>query len=438
MAQAIVLPKLGNTVESAIILRWHVAVGDAVQAGDVLCEFETDKAVLEVDSAASGILLACLAEEDSEVPVLQNIAVVGQPGEPYSAFAPSAIQQGTAPTPAPEPRASKPLQAQLLNVKQDGILAISPRAKHLAVHNAIDYAAVQGTGPEGRIIERDIQALVDRQPKLSPVAKKMLASGDFQLAAGAAADARVTKADLLPAASEMPTSVNPIPLAGVRKTIARRMLESLQTTAQLTMHRSADATTLRRLRGKFKQSDETLGLRGVIINDLLLYAVARTLPACSELNALFENETIYQHTAVQLGMAVDTERGLMAPVIRNAETLNLLQLSREARRLADACREGKIQPDELTGGSFTVTNLGGLGIETFTPILNPPQVAILGIGAISLKPVQGEAGIEFLPHIALSLTVNHQVVDGAPAARFLGQLAGNLQDLDMLLVADTN
>lgn len=438
MVQAIVLPKLGNTVESAIMLRWHVAVGAAVKAGDVLCEVETDKAVLEVESSASGHLLTRFCEAGDDVPVLQTIAVVGQEGEPYAEFAPpdTDTAERTASPRATPSKAVKPSQAQSLDPKNEGRIAISPRAMHLAVDNGIDYSAVPGSGPKGRIIERDIRALIDRQPRLSPVAKKMLDSGDFQLATDAAARSRVTKADLHPAADEMPSAVKATALQGVRKTIAKRMLESLQTTAQLTLHRSADATTLQRLRVKFKESDKALGLRGVTINDLLLYAVARTLPAYPELNARFENETIYQHLAVQLGMAVDTERGLLAPVIRNAETLNLRQLSGAARRLSTACRDGKVMPDELTGGTFTVTNLGGLDIETFTPILNPPQVAILGIGAISLKPVEGKTGIEFLSHIALSLTVNHQVVDGAPAARFLAQLARNLMDLDMLLVAD--
>lgn len=436
MAQAIVLPKLGNTVESAIILRWHVAVGAAVTAGEALCEVETDKAVLEVESSASGVLLARFAEAGSEVPVLGTIAVVGRAGDSYTEFAPAASPPSAAPTPTSSASAEEAPEARSDSAIHDGRIAISPRARRLARTKDIDYASIEGSGPEGRIIERDIQALLKRRPKLSPVAKKMLDSGDFQLDP-AAVGARVTKADLLPAAEEKRAAVNVIPLAGTRGTIARRMLESLQTTAQLTLHRSADAATLRRLRAKFKRSDEALGLRHVTINDLLLFAVARTLPAFPELNALFEQDTIYQQRAVQLGMAVDTERGLFVPVIRDVERLGLLQLSAEARRLSLACREGVIQPDELSGGSFTLTNLGGLGIEYFTPILNPPQVAILGAGAISLKPVDGESGIEFLPQIALSLTVNHQVVDGAPAARFLAQLALNLRDVDLLLAADS-
>lgn len=422
-------------MESAIILRWHVAVGAAVRTGEALCEVETDKAVLEVESSASGVLLARFADEGEEVPVLGTIAVVGRAGESHAEFAPAASPPSAAPAPAP--LAEEAAKAQPVSAGQDGRIAISPRARRLARTNDIDYGSIDGSGPDGRIIERDIQALLRRRPKLSPVAKKMLDSGDYQLDRSAAAGARVTKADLLPAAEDQRDAVNAVPLTGVRRTIARRMLESLQTTAQLTLHRSADAVTLRRLRAKFKHSDEALGLRRVTINDLILFAVARTLPAFPALNARFENDTIYQQRAAQLGMAVDTERGLLVPVIRDADALSLRQLSAEARRLSIACRDGEIKPDEMTGGSFTVTNLGGLGIDSFTPILNPPQVAILGAGAISLKPVEGESGVDFQPQIALSLTVNHQVVDGAPAARFLAQLALNLRDVDMLLAAET-
>ena len=186
-------------------------------------------------------------------------------------------------------------------------------------------------------------------------------------------------------------------------------------------------------RGRLKGSDEALGLRAVNINDLLLFAVARTTPAFPDLNAHFENDSIRQYAAVHLGMAVDTERGLLVPVIRNAEALSVKQLSAEAHRLAEACRRGTARPEELTGGTFTVSNLGALGIESFTPLLNPPQVAILGIGSINLKPVQVEGVVEFIPHIGLSLTIDHQVVDGAPAARFLAQLGRNLlAEIDLL------
>ena len=429
MAEAVILPKLGNTVESAIILCWHVAVGDAVSAGDLLCEIETDKATLEIESTADGVLLAQLCAEGDEIPVLSNIAVVGREGESVAEFAPSpeslpAVAKAGAPSSGPGPVAPTEME-------KGEIVKISPRARNLAQRKGIDYQTIAGSGPGGRIIERDIEAVLRRgAAKVTPVAKAMLDSGDYKLAAGHPRGRRVSKADLLPVADER--AAKAIPLAGTRKTIARRMRESLQSTAQLTLNASADARALQAYRRRLKESEARLGLNSISITDLLLFAVSRTLPGFPALNALFENDTIYEQDAVHLALAVDTERGLLAPVIHNAESLTLKQLAAEARRLAEACRAGPIHPDELTGGSFTLSNLGALGIESFTPILNPPQVGILGVGAINLKPVQQDDEVAFISHIGLSLTINHQVVDGAPAARFLQRLSANLAQIDLL------
>ncbi len=425
MPQAIVMPKLGNTVESAIILTWHVGVGDPVKTGEALCEVETDKATLEVESSASGILLARFFEAGDEVPVMQNIAVVGREGESFDLLSPLSA--------APAEHATPSVSYDQSDEEPDDRVFVSPRARHLAGRKGIDYSEIEGTGPDGRIIERDIRALIDQQVKMSPVAKAMLASGEYQIADAGAVDKRITKSDLRPSSPGGSPELKAIDLTGVRRTIAKRMLESMRTTAQLTLNASADATSLQGFRARLKSSDEALGLRGVTINDLLLFAVARTLPAFPELNALYENDRILQHARVQLGMAVDTPRGLLVPVIRGADSLSLRALSDEAKRLAEACRDNSIMPDELTGGSFTVTNLGGLGIESFTPILNPPQVGILGIGSINLKPVERDEAVAHVPHIGLSLTVNHQVVDGAPAARFLAQLRQNIASIELLL-----
>ena len=415
MAQAIVMPKLGNTVESVILLTWRVAVGETVAAGEPLCEIETDKAALEVESDVSGVLLAQFFKEGDEVPALENIAAVGQADEAFAELMPTSLQANPA-----------------ASVTASELVFISPRAKNLAQRKGIDYQQLVGSGPNGRIIERDIEAAIDNQVKISPVAQAMLAGGDYRIRDDAAAGGRVTKTHLEAARPQKSTAVQAAPLRGIRKTIARRMLESAQTTAQLTLNSSADATALIAFRQRLKNSDEALGLRSVTINVLLMYALAQTLPDFPDLNAIYENETIYRHQAVNLGLAVDTPRGLLAPVVRQAESLSLKQLSSECRRLIRACREGSIQPEEMTGGSFTLTNLGGLGIESFTPLLNPPQVAILGAGSINLKPIQGGDGPIFVPHIGLSLTVNHQVIDGAPAARFLAALGGRLAHIDLL------
>ncbi len=423
MAERIVLPQLGASLESAVLLEWRVAVGDAVQAGEPLCEIETDKASVEIESSASGVLLARLAEAGDEIPVMSVIAWIGEAGEAL----PETGRPRAIPASSQQPSSDAPLEA---SVKPER-LRISPRARRLAERKSLDPRRLQGSGPGGRVIERDIEAALRRGLKVTPVAQAMLDSGDFQLAADQPTPARVKKADLV-----RKTAGRQIPLRGARKTIARRMRQSLQTTAQFTLQAKADARPALAWRRRLKASDESLGLRDVTVNDLLLFAVARTLPAFPALNALLEEDTIYQQEAVNLCLAVDGERALLTPVIRDAASLSLRALSAEARRLAEKCRAGDIAPADLSGGSFTVSNLGALGIESFTPILNPPQVAILGAGAIELKPLEEEGEIVFAPHIGLSLTIDHQAVDGAPAARFLGQLRRNLAAIDLLALAE--
>ena len=444
MAKAVVLPKLGNSVESALILSWRAQLGDAVEAGDPLCEIETDKAAVEVECSASGLLLARFYEEGDEAPVLGTIAVIGQAGESIAAFAPA--DRSAAQSESDQKRETSPsyLEKNELAERQGTASGsagdersrppISPRARHLAERKGVDFQGLRGSGPHGRIIERDIEAALRQRPQLSPVARKMLEGGEYRLAPDHRPGQRVRKGDLQPIAAG--DAVTAIPLAGARKTIARRMLASLQGSAQLSLHSAADARALQSLRSRFKGSDDSLGLRRVTINDLLLHAVARTLPDFPELNARYENDTIYQHRAVHLSLAVDSPRALLAPVIRHADSLSLRELSSEAHRLREACHNATVTPAELSGGTFTVSNLGGLGIDSFTPILNPPQVGILGVGAINLRPVPSGNEVDFLPHISLSLTIDHQVVDGAGGARFLAKLGQNLATIDLLLLAE--
>jgi pyruvate dehydrogenase E2 component (dihydrolipoamide acetyltransferase) len=318
----------------------------------------------------------------------------------------------------------------------------------LATRKDFDASGLAGSGPGGRVIERDVQAALANRLKVSPVAQAKLVDGGYVAPErGSGPGGRVMSKDLKPlAAPETPAQValpapqpeagdvEVIKLAGVRKVIAERMLASLQTTAQLTLNASTDARTLLAFRKRLKASPEGFGLQQVTINDLVLLAVAHTLPQHPDLNAHFSGDMLTKFKAVQLGMAVDTPRGLMVPVIRHAHLLGLKQISQEAKRLATACLERRILPDELSGGTFTVTNLGSLGIESFTPVLNPPEVAILGVSAIALKPIEVDGDVQFVPHLGLSLTINHQVVDGAPGARFLQALAQALTHVDLLVL----
>ena len=437
MPIAVILPKLGNTVESSIIARWLKRPGETVAEGEPLVEIETDKSSLEVNSPAAGVLLDTFFGPGDDVPVLTTIAAIGQPGEEAASLRPRDAATPATPAPPPAPPVDH-------GKGEEGIseVFVSPRARRLAEHKGLAVADLTGSGPGGRIIERDVQAALAARPRLTPLARALVEKGGFTPPADAAG--RVTSRDLTPptATASAPGIAGPtqavaeyedIPLSNVRRLIAERMLASLQTTAQLTLNASADARQVQALRQRLKASPEALGLREVTVNDLVLFAVSRTLTRFPDLNALFLDKSLRRFTPVHLGFAVDTPRGLLVPVIRHADSLSLRALSQAARRLAQAAQDGKATPDDLSGGTFTVTNLGSLGIESFTPVLNPPQVAILGVGSIQLKPVDADGEVQFIPHLGLSLTVNHQVVDGAPGARFLHAVTQAIASLDLLL-----
>jgi pyruvate dehydrogenase E2 component (dihydrolipoamide acetyltransferase) len=228
-------------------------------------------------------------------------------------------------------------------------------------------------------------------------------------------------------------AVTETPVKGVRKIIADRMLKSLAEMAQFTLNANAPAARMQELRARMKASGDSLGLSKVTVNDLILFAVSRVIPQYPFMNAHKIGDTLKTFERVHLGMAVDTPRGLMVPVIRNANLLSLAQISSEAKRLAAACQGGTVKPDEISGSTFSVTNLGSLGVTNFTPVINAPEVAILGVCGIELKPVVAGDGVSFAPHIGFSLTINHQVVDGAPAARFLKTLGEAVADIDLWL-----
>ena len=432
MAKEILMPRQGNTVESCLILEWKKQEGDDVAIDDIICEVETDKAAFEIESEESGILLKILYEEGADVPVLTPIAIIGQPGEDISSFI-TAAETPLKPeqiTPVVEsfemspvrPESDTNLKSQISNLK-----SISPRARNLALAKGLDWSGISGSGPDGRIIERDVVAtLSEKTPLTAAAVAAMIEQGMQAPAIGTGIGGRVTTADLTQqpviatpvTLEEFPGSFKELTVKGVRKIIASRMLESLKSTAQLTLNMSADASTILAYRKRLKTSSEELGLQRITINDLVMYAVSRTLTRFPLLNAHFLGDTIREFDHVHLGMAIDAPRGLMVPAVRFADLLSLKTLSQETKRLITACQEGSILPDELKGATFTITNLGALGIESFTPVLNPPEVAILGVCAIQPKPVMVGENIQYVPHIGLSLTFDHQAVDGAPAAKF--------------------
>jgi len=318
---------------------------------------------------------------------------------------------------------------------------------NLASAKGIDIRTIAGSGPEGRVIERDILELTKEYPSLSPAAiEEMLKTGKPAPVKGSGIGGRVllsdvqkSEASIAPAVSQnvlsaevFPGPVQEIKVRGIRKITAEHMFNSISTTAQLTLNTSADASGLLDIRKKFKNSDESFGLQKITINDLILFAIAKTLPNYPEMNQHFMGDKILQFEKIHLGCAVNTEKGLLVPVIKDAGSYSLKSLSDKGKELFGATLEGKSNPDDLSGGTFTITNLGSMGIESFTPVLNKPEVGILGVCAINLKPVQKEGEVEFIPHIGLSLTFDHQAVDGAPAAAFLKALVLAIENIELL------
>ena len=447
MATEVLMPRQGQSVESCIIVGWKVKEGDTVAEGQALCEVETDKATFEVPAPAAGTVLGIFYEAGADVPVLKVIAAVGSPGEDVSALRPAAesakpqnIEQGM---PNNEVKETSADQSSTFNIQRSGPVTgfASPRAKRLAENKGVDIAVIPGTGPDGRVIERDVKAALEGKAPLSPAAKAKWASipnfgsgiggrvlaSDIQIPSAAPVPAPAPEAPEVSYSAEQMGALKEIVVKGVRKVVAGRMLSSMQTTAQLTMHTSADARAILAARKKFKDSADK---SNITINDLMLYAVAQTLVNFPELNAYWLGSKMVQFENVHLGFAVDTPRGLMVPVIRFANKLSLEEIAAEAKRLGSACIKGTVDPDALKGGTFTVTNLGAAGIEMFTPVLNAPEVGILGICNVQPKPVMNkEGGVEFIPHMGLSFTFNHCATDGAPAGRFLAAMRDMLAGL---------
>ena len=441
MATVVIMPRQGQSVESCIITAFNKKVGDTVERGDVLFSYETDKSSFDEPAPEAGKILAIFREEGDDVPCLENVLVIGKDGEDFSQFIPkdeSAPSAESAPVAEEKPAEAAPAAAvESAPIATEGVGSISPRAKLLAEKTGADLLKATPTGPNGRIIERDVQALVDNGLTVSPAAKASYSSP----VEGSGINGKVTLGDLnAPVAPEAASAVassvaeyEDVKLPNIRKVIAKSMHASLSTMAQLTLNASFDATKLLDLRATLKAGAEKMGLGNITLNDMVLYAVSRVLLNHKDLNANYFDDYMRYFNTVNLGVAVDTPRGLMVPTVFGAEKLSLNELSKAAKTVITEAQNGTINPDKLKGGSFTVTNLGALGIESFTPVINPPQTGILGVCTITrrIKEVDGE-DVTY-PSMGLSLTFDHRALDGAPAAKFLKELCFALENFDLLL-----
>jgi len=415
MATSVIMPKQGQSVETCVITAWFRKKGDYVKKGDILCSYETDKASFDLESPADGILLGIFFNEGEEVPVLTTIAVVGTENEDITQFQP----ETTGLTAKAAETELQPRETSLTGFEEvtptaavAGKIKISPRARNLALKEKIDITKLKGSGPGGRIIVRDVEKELKTRTAWISEPVKDVAS---------------------------PFSTGPDytdkPLTNIRKIIAGAMYASLQNSAQLTHHMSADVRKLLEARKKIKEEIQTRkDIQDITLNDMICYCVIQALKKFPEVNSHFLGDKIRTFESVHLGLAVDTQRGLMVPAIRNADSMSLPVLSKELRTAAEACRRGSIDPEQLksTAASFTVTNLGAYGVEMFTPVINLPQVAILGVCTIIHRPADLGGGVMgFIPVIGLSLTYDHRAIDGGPATLFLKEIKQQIETIDL-------
>ncbi len=431
MATVIIMPRQGQSVESCVITEWKKKKGDIVAVGDILFSYETDKSSFDEAAEEAGTILEVFAEEGDDVPCLNPVCIIGEPGEDISALLVNNSDENAQNTESDpiSAGAETPMPAVQPEVTATAAteLKISPRARILAEKTDADLSLAAATGPNGRIIERDIKKRLDAgMTKAAPAAVT-----DPTPMAKPAESAPVTAAAAAEAAE-----YTDVKLSTVRKTIAKSMHASLSSMAQLTLNTSFDATKLLELRARLKEHSERLGLGNISLNDMILYAVSRTLGAHAELNAhyLEEESKMRLFSQVNLGIAVDTERGLLVPTLFGADKMTLGELSAKAKVLIASAQKGETAPDLLRGASFTVTNLGSLGVESFTPVINPPQTGILGVDTITRRLKEVDGRDVFYPAMGLSLTFDHRALDGAPAARFLRELCAGLENFDLLLV----
>jgi pyruvate dehydrogenase E2 component (dihydrolipoamide acetyltransferase) len=394
MATEIKLPRLGQGMESGTIVRWLKSEGEPVEKGEPLYELDTDKVTQEVEADASGVLLR-IAVQEGEVEVGHTIAVIGEQGEEVperEEEAPKA-EAPAEPEPPAEPQPPAPVSRDG-QTREGGRIKASPLARRIARERGIDLASLQGTGPEGRIVAEDVE-----------------------------------RAEAAPAPAAAPAEAEVVPLTSLRRTIARRLTEAWQAPAfQISM--SADMTRALAIRARLVERGDT---PKPTISDLLTKVAAGALMRHREVNAHFEGDAVRLLPTADIGIAVATERGLVVPVIRGCERLTIPEIAAARADLVERARTGKLQQADLEGGSFTISNLGMYGVEQFVAVLNPPQVAILAVGAITETPVARDGAVEVRPLMTMFLTCDHRAIDGAIAADFLRTLKTFLEEPGLAL-----
>jgi pyruvate dehydrogenase E2 component (dihydrolipoamide acetyltransferase) len=459
MAQTVLMPQLGSTMEEGTILKWFKREGDSVAEGEPLLEIETDKATMEVPAETSGVLRQILHPENALVPIREPIAViaaVGEAAEKESRSEKEKLPQLKLPTTDAQSTAS-PIENRKLKVENLGVptpnapVPISPRAARMADERGIPIMALagKGTGPGGRIIERDVlayqaptvsetEAVPASPQRVTPLAARMaddlgrVRSADVLRHAEAHPAASQTTPVSAPASAE--ESVTRLPFAGMRKRIADNVAKSAFSAPHVTLTLEVDMTDCAAFRAQVLPAlEKAHGVR-VSFTDILVKAAAKALDEHPRLNATFDGETILLHREKNIGIAVALEEGLIVPVVRNVESKTLGTLATELKAGIERARTGKFTPDDLAGGTFTITNLGAFGIDVFDPVIVTGQTAILGVGRIAEKPAVRDGQVVVRSLMNLCLSFDHRIVDGAPAARFLQRLKELLESPLSILI----
>jgi pyruvate dehydrogenase E2 component (dihydrolipoamide acetyltransferase) len=442
MANPILMPKPGQMTEECSIIRWLKKEGDPVAKGDVLFEIETDKAAMEVESFAEGTLLKIVVREGQSVPVQTVCGFVGKPGEALPEVAPPPKPAAASAPPAPAARAAVAgvaLAAPAAVMVASAVAAapaapptparfrISPRALRLAKDSVIDPKKIAGTGPDGRVIEKDVAAYLAARGyaklRLAPAAKELAAKEDLDVLAlrGTGDGGRISVADVQRAVAEKPKAMRKM-----RQVIAQRLTHSYTTTPHFFVTVPVDMTDLLAFRAELKAKGAPY-----TVTDFILHAVAATLKEFPGVNSTTDGVQVWWHSQVHLGLAVALEGGLVVPVIWNADELTLMELHERNDALSAKARAGKLTPDEMTGSTFTVSNMGMLGVENFTAIINPGEGAILAVASTLPQAVAKDGQIAVRQMMKMTLSSDHRLVDGAMAARFANGIKAKLEDVEL-------
>jgi len=432
LAVSITMPKLGMSMKEGKVTKWLKNEGDTIEKGEPLFEVETEKITNQVEATDSGILFQIVVQAGTTVPVGAIVAIISAPGEQPDRI--EGTQMGevveaepTAPTaPAPEKREEK---------EEKKFVVATPAARRMAKDLGLDLAIVPGSGPEGRITEADVKKYREEgplPPKITPFAAEMAkqAGIDISTITGTGDGGKIVAEDVERVLSQRVSAepVRSIPFTGMRKSIAENMHASLHNTAQLTMFTEVDVTEMVRFRNMVREEYKKDESVRISYNDIIVLATVRALTRHPILNSTLVGDEILLHDSVHMGIAVALPEGLIVPVLRDADKKGLLEIANGTRELARKSREGTLAIDEVTEGTFTISNLSMFQVDGVTPILKPPETGILGVGRVKEKPAVNNGEIAIRSMMFLNLTFDHQVVDGAPAGGFLNTVARYLEN----------